>query len=97
MNMPTITLSVPEDLKKKMDSNKFMNWSEIAREAIKKQLERVEMMKELEKIENIVKKSKLTEKDAIEIGRQINRSANKRLFDEINNRRKHNNSSNNKR
>ncbi|MCF7871884.1 ribbon-helix-helix domain-containing protein [Candidatus Woesearchaeota archaeon] len=94
--MPTITLSVPEELKKRMDENKFMNWSEIAREAIKKQLERVEMMKDLEKIENIVKKSKLTEKDAIQIGRQINRSANKQLIDEINNRRKHTTGSTNK-
>ena len=28
--MPTITLSVPEDLKQEMDEFKEMNWSEVA-------------------------------------------------------------------
>ena len=33
--MPTITLSVPEDLKREMDKSKEINWSEVARSAIK--------------------------------------------------------------
>lgn len=70
--MPIITLSVPEDLKKEMDKSKFINWSAVAREAIR---ERVEQLKVLEEI---TKKSKLTKKDALELGRKIKRSIHER-------------------
>ena len=66
--MPTITLSVPEDLKHEMDKSQFINWSEVAREAIR---ERVAQLRILNEIAN---KSKLTEKDALEIGRKIKKS-----------------------
>ncbi len=36
--MPNLTLSIPEELKKKMDANKMINWSEVARRAIEKQI-----------------------------------------------------------
>ena len=36
--MPNLTLSIPEELKKKMDVNKMINWSEVARRAIEKQI-----------------------------------------------------------
>lgn len=36
--MPNITLSVSEELKEKMDKNKIINWSEVARRSIEKQL-----------------------------------------------------------
>lgn len=70
--MPTITLSVPSDLKEEMDKAKFMNWSEVAREAIK------ERISQLAILNSIVKKSKLTKEDALEIGREINKSMHKR-------------------
>ena len=88
--MPTITLSVPEELKKEMDKSRDINWSEVARRAIR---ERVENQKLFEKI---VKKSKLTEKDAKEIGDSINRGMAKHFMDEANRRRKHSNSGINK-
>jgi len=66
--MPTITLSVPEELKKEMDKSKFINWSEIAREAIR------EKVAQLGILNAIAAKSKLTEKDALEIGRKIKKS-----------------------
>jgi len=66
--MPIITLSIPEDMKKKMESAKEINWSEVARQAISEKLEQINLLKE------ITKKSKLTEKDAIELGRKINKS-----------------------
>ena len=65
--MPTITLSVPEDLKHEMDESKFINWSEVAREAIR------EKVAQLRVLNAIAAKSKLTEKDAIEIGRRNTR------------------------
>jgi len=66
--MPTITLSVPEELKKDMDESKEINWSEVARAAIKTKVAQLKILKA------ISSKSKLTEKDALELGRKINKS-----------------------
>jgi hypothetical protein len=66
--MPTITLSVPEEMKIEMDKSKEMNWSEVARAAIKIKLEQLKILKA------ITSKSTLTEKDALELGRKINKS-----------------------
>lgn len=66
--MPTITLSVPEDLKQEMDKSKFINWSEVAREAIR------ERVSELALFKSIVAKSRLSEKDADRIGSKISKS-----------------------
>ena len=70
--MPTITLSVPEDLKHEMDKTKEINWSEVARAAIKTKVSQLNILKA------ISAKSKLTEKDALELGRKINKSLHKR-------------------
>ena len=66
--MPTITLSVPEKKKKDMDESKEINWSEVARTAIKSKVSQLRILK------TISAKSKLTEKDALELGRKINKS-----------------------
>lgn len=70
--MPTITLSMPDDLKKQMDEFGDINWSEVARESIR------ERISQLALLNSIVKKSKLTKEDALEIGRKINESMHKR-------------------
>lgn len=70
--MPTITLAVPEDLKHEMDKSKFINWSEVARIAIR------ERVGQLRVLNAIAAKSKLTEKDALEIGRKIKKSMHKK-------------------
>ena len=70
--MPTITLSIPEELKKAMDENKIINWSEVAREAIKNRILQLKILN------SIASKSKLTEEDALEIGREIKKSMHKR-------------------
>lgn len=69
--MPTITLSVPGELKKKMDESKEINWSAVAREAIKTKVEQLAILKAF------TSKSKFTEKDALELGRKINASMHK--------------------
>ena len=66
--MPTITLSVPEDIKKDMEESREINWSEVARTAIKTKVAQLKILKA------ITSKSKLSEKDAIELGRKINAS-----------------------
>ena len=60
-----MTLSIPEDLHKKMKKFNEIRWSEIARKAIEKRINDLEVM------EKIVSKSKLTEKDAKEISDKI--------------------------
>ena len=64
--MPTLTLAIPEELKKEMDSIPELNWSEIARRAI------TEKALEYKLFKSIVAKSKLSEKDALEIGKKVN-------------------------
>lgn len=64
--MPTLTLAIPSDLKSEMDSMPEMNWSEIARRAI------AEKVAEYSLFKSIVAKSRLKERDALEIGRKVN-------------------------
>lgn len=51
--MPTITLSVPEDLKKAMDNSKMINWSEVARRAFVEQLKDLMELQKMKKIRDI--------------------------------------------
>jgi len=71
--MPTITLSVPEELKNEMEESKDVNWSEVARAAIRTKVAQLGILKA------ISAKSKLTEKDALELGRKINKTLHKKL------------------
>lgn len=70
--MAIITLSIPEDLKKEMEKSKFINWSEVAREAIRTRISQLALLNE------ITSKSQLTEKDARELSRKINASMHKK-------------------
>ena len=63
--MPNITLSIPEELMKRMRMFKEIRWSEIARRSIE------ERVSDLEEINRIASKSKLTQKDADEIAKKI--------------------------
>ncbi|MBN2127588.1 MAG: hypothetical protein JW703_04330 [Candidatus Diapherotrites archaeon] len=66
--MGTMTLAIPNDLKQEMNVFPVINWSEVAREAFKEKIEELKILKE------ITFKSKLTEKDALELGKKINAS-----------------------
>ncbi|MFH0955550.1 MAG: hypothetical protein V1777_05585 [Candidatus Micrarchaeota archaeon] len=70
--MTNMTLAVPKDLKNEMDRFPVINWSEVARQAF------AEKIHELKLLKQITAKSKLTEKDALELGRKINRGIAKR-------------------
>lgn len=70
--MVSITLSVPEELKKEMEAFSEINWSAVAREAIKKRIEL------LRKFREFTKHSMLSEEDAIILGRKVNKAAAKR-------------------
>jgi len=69
--MPNITLSIPEELKKKMDEFKILNWSEVAREAFARRLEQLVILK---KLENDFKSSKLTDEDIARLGKIVKES-----------------------
>lgn len=65
--MASLTLSVPAELREKMASFKYINWSEVARAAI------ISKLQVLEKMDRLLSKSRLTQEDAIKYGRVINR------------------------
>ncbi|HJX05997.1 MAG TPA: hypothetical protein VJ461_04750 [Candidatus Nanoarchaeia archaeon] len=71
--MVSLTLAVPEDMKKEMDKYSDINWSAVARNAIKRKLD---WMIEMDKL---TANSKLTEEDAIRIGRKVKKAAAKRF------------------
>lgn len=71
-----MTLAIPSELKKQMDEVKFVNWSEVARAAFRDKLVQFQLF------QKIASKSKLTQKDADELGRKINRAASERLLKE---------------
>ena len=66
--MTNMTFAVPEELMSIMKKHKEIKWSEVARQALREKAEELKLM------DQIVSKSKLTDKEAIEIGRKINAS-----------------------
>jgi hypothetical protein len=65
--MPNVTLAVPEELHKIMKKHPEIKWTEIARNAMKQYATRLQVL------EDITSKSKLSEKDAEEIGDSVKR------------------------
>ncbi len=63
--MVNVTLSVPEELHKVMKNHPEIKWSEIARQAIWRYAERLEML------DDIARRSELTEKDVLEIDESV--------------------------
>lgn len=74
--MVSLSVSVPDDLRERMAKLNDINWSAVARHAFE------ERVKEIDILKAIASKSKLTEKDALEIGRKINASMAKRFRQE---------------
>lgn len=71
--MTTLTLSVPIELKHKMDTFPEMNWSEVARQAFLQKIEDMEFLRTFKE------KSKLTEADALKLGRKVSKAVSDRL------------------
>ena len=66
--MPSLTLSVTEELRAEMAKFPEINWSEVARQSI---MQKVSL---LERMNSLLKHSKLTEKDTIALGRKANKA-----------------------
>ncbi len=67
--MVNITLSIPEELKQKMDTFAEINWSAVARQAFD------EKVHDLQYIKKFKSKSTFTKQDALKLGRELNKNA----------------------
>ena len=63
--MVNVTLAVPEELHKIMKRHPEINWSEVARQAM------WEYAKKLELLDEIIDKSKPSEKDVTKVGKAV--------------------------
>ena len=66
--MGTITLSVPDELKSRMDETDFINWSSVARKAFSETLEDVKKLGLIRKIKEI---SEISDDDIREIKESV--------------------------
>ena len=73
--MANITLAIPDELHARMKLMREIRWSEVARRAISQRVEDLEMM------DKLTSKSKLTKKDVDEISKKIKRIASKRFHE----------------
>lgn len=72
--MPTITLAIPEDLKKAMNKSRMINWSEVARKAF---IEQLKDLIELERMKKVREISEISIKDE----RNFNKNYQKELLE----------------
>jgi hypothetical protein len=70
--MVNMTLSVPSDLRSRMDSFSEINWSAVAREAFD------EKVHDLELVRKFKAKSTMTENDALKLGRELSKQLDKK-------------------
>ncbi|HKN06169.1 MAG TPA: hypothetical protein VJ021_01000 [Thermoplasmata archaeon] len=70
--MPNMTFSLPEELHKEMKAHPEIKWAEVARSAIRTQLGRLNVY------DRLLGSSRLTPSDAVQVGREIRRSASRR-------------------
>ena len=71
--MVNITLSIPHELKQKMDTFAEINWSAVARGAFDQKI------RDMEFIRKFKSKSTITKEDALQWGRDVSRALSDRL------------------
>ena len=71
--MVNVTLSIPHELKQKMDTFAEINWSAVAREAFD------DKVKDMDLIRKFKSKSTITEADALAWGKEVNQALSSRL------------------
>ena len=72
--MANITLTIPNTLHEKIRSHGEIRWSEVIRQLLQKKIEQLELMNQ------IVNKSKLTQKDVDELSEKIDSNVAKRFY-----------------
>jgi hypothetical protein len=66
--MPNITISVPKDLKVRMNKFPEINWSKLTRMLLSQKIKRLELLKELD---DVLADSNLTDSDCLELGKKL--------------------------
>lgn len=64
--MANITLSIPKDLKKEMEKFPEVNWSQVARDSIKKKIAQLSFLK------GFRMESDITADEALKLGQEVN-------------------------
>ena len=64
--MANITLSIPEDLKKEMEKFPEINWSQVARDSIKKKIAQLSFLR------GFRMDSDITSDEALKLGQEVN-------------------------
>lgn len=77
--MPTVTLTIGEEVKSELKRFSWINWSEVAREELLRQEKTREAF---ERFKKLVSKSKLDEKGADELAEKVKSAMHKRLKEE---------------
>ena len=70
--MPNMTLAVPDELHREIRRHKEIRWAEIARRAFVKEIARLHVY------DRVLATSRLTEADAVELGRKIRRKVHRK-------------------
>ncbi len=65
--MANVSVSVSDELKKKLEQHDMVNWSAVARKAFEQELSKIELM------DKLTANSKATDKDIEELSRKIKR------------------------
>lgn len=71
--MPNMTLALPKDLHREMRRHPEIKWSEVARRALAREVDRLQVY------DRLLDGSQLTEVGAIELGRRINARVSSRM------------------
>lgn len=72
--MVNMTLAIPDELHNKMKEFSEIRWSEVARKAIEQRVNDLEVMNK------IASKSKLTKKDVEELSKKINNASTRKFL-----------------
>jgi len=70
--MPNITLSIPEETKRRMEKHPHVKWSSAIRAIIERRLD------DFEETERLAQKSTLTERDVEKLAKKVNTAMGKR-------------------
>ena len=73
--MVSMSFTILDELKAKMEKFPWINWSEVAREET---IKREKLHEDFEEFNRIVSKSKLTEEDAMRLAKEVNRGLHER-------------------
>ena len=66
--MPSVTFSIPNEVKSEMKRLSWVNWSELAKQEVIRQDEKTKLFEELEEL---TKDSKLTDEDCLRFAKHV--------------------------